>query len=282
MLIFNDIEVENLPTRYGRMLVPKKDSVIGRSLRLYGEWAEHEISVVSTMLEDGDVILDIGANIGTHAIAFSSRFPSSPVFAFEPQQLASMLLAANICLSSRPNCKPMPMACGRSAKIGDVDPVYDELDWNIGALSLRDAFGEADQTMQQDSFAYPTLVVPLDVCRFPGRVQLIKIDVEGMEDDVIAGAAGLIERDRPLICFEVLTLEAMHRCREQLLARGYELRWLETNAFNDQNFNGCVENIWARGETSVLALPVADDSRVRSLKRVSGNEKDVPRSAYAR
>lgn len=282
MLIFDDIEVEEIPTRYGRMLVPKKDSVIGRSLRLYGEWAEHEISMVSTLLKDGDVILDVGANIGTHALALASRFPCSPVFAFEPQPLAAMLLSANICLSSKPNCKPMPMACGRLAAIGDVDPTYDDLDWNIGAVSLRDAFLGADQTTQQDNFAYPTLVVPLDACRFPGRVQLIKIDVEGMEDDVIAGAIGLIERDRPVICFEVLALETMHRCRELLLARGYELRWLETNAFNDQNFNGNVQNVWALGETSILALPVIDDFRVRFLKRVSGNETDIPRSAYAR
>ena len=50
--------------------------------------------------------------------------------------------------------------------------------------------------------AYPTLVVPPDVCRFPIKVQLIKIDVEGMEDDVIAGAVGLIERDRSVICLK--------------------------------------------------------------------------------
>ena len=100
MLIFDDIEVEELSTRYGRMLVPKKDSVIGSWLTLYAEWAEHEISMVSTLLRDGGVILDLGANIGTHALVLASRFPCSPVFAFPPQ-----LLAANICLSSKPNCK---------------------------------------------------------------------------------------------------------------------------------------------------------------------------------
>jgi FkbM family methyltransferase len=197
MLIFDDIEVEGLSTRYGRMLVPRKDSVIGRWLRIYGEWAEHEISMVSTLLRDGGVILDEGANIGRHALVLASRFPCSPVFAFQPQ-----LLAANICLSSKPNCKPMPMACGRLATIGDVDPAYDNLDWNIGPVSLRDAFLGADQTSQRDNCAYPTLVVPPDVCRFPIKVQLIKIDVEGMEDDVIAGAVGLIERDRSAICLK--------------------------------------------------------------------------------
>ncbi len=57
----------------------------------------------------------------------------------------------------------MPMACGRHAGIGGVCPTYDDLDWSIGAVNLRDALLGAEQTMQYDSFAYPTLIVPLDV-----------------------------------------------------------------------------------------------------------------------
>jgi FkbM family methyltransferase len=47
-------------------------------------------------VKDGDVILDVGANIGTHALFLASRFPCSPVFAFEAHPLAEMLLSANL------------------------------------------------------------------------------------------------------------------------------------------------------------------------------------------
>ncbi len=47
-------------------------------------------------------------------------------------------------------------------------------------------------------------------------------------------------------------------------------------------FSGRVQAVCALGEASILALPVIDGFRVRFLKRVSGNEADVPRSAYAR
>lgn len=92
-----------------------------------------------------------------------------------------------------------------------------------------------------------------------------------------------VDRTRQaLICFDVFALEAMRRCRELLLARGYDLRWLETNAFNDQNSVDAFRPSALLGEASILALPVIDGFRVRFLKRVSGNEADVPRSAYAR
>ena len=72
MRIF-DTEVQRVTTRYGRLYVAAGDTVIGRSLQLYGEWAEHEINSYSALLSDGDTIVDVGANIGTHSVALASR-----------------------------------------------------------------------------------------------------------------------------------------------------------------------------------------------------------------
>ena len=70
-----DTDVERVTTRYGRLFVASKDSVIGRSLKVYGEWAEPEIDAYSALLSDGETIIDVGANIGTHSVALASRFP---------------------------------------------------------------------------------------------------------------------------------------------------------------------------------------------------------------
>src|SRR4051812_35993366 len=103
--------VSCISTRYGDVYVPDKDTVIGRSMRLYGEWAEHEISVLSSRLTNGPAIVDVGANIGTHALAFASRFPSSQVLALEPQSFPYSLLASSARLNGYENITPLNLGC---------------------------------------------------------------------------------------------------------------------------------------------------------------------------
>lgn len=271
MKIF-DTEVERVTTRYGRLYVASGDTVIGRSLKIYGEWAEDEISAYAALLKDGETILDVGANIGTHAIALASRFPQSEVVAFEPQPLAFSLLAANSLAARTGNVYPRNCGCAESDRIVHASTDYDSIQWNVGAFSLRDADDRQPGA--------PMLLVGLDGVTFSRRVQFIKIDVEGMEGEVLAGAKELIGRDRPVIYFEVLDIERLAAARSLLTGLGYELRWLQSEAFNPRNFRLNLENIWTHGETGVLALPDADDPRVSHLALVSGKEARVPVIEY--
>ncbi len=125
------------------------------------------------------------------------------------------------------------------------------------------------------------LLLPLDEVPFRQRVQFIKIDVEGMEEAVLAGAAKLIARDRPLIYFEVLEIARLATARKLLTDLGYELRWLQSQAFNPRNFRLNPENIWRHGETGVLALPTGHDFRVSHLPLINGEEIEVPVVEYA-
>ena len=68
-LLAEDI-VEIADCRHGRMAFLRNDNIIGRSLRLYGEWAEAEIELAKVFLRPGDTVVDVGANIGTHSIAY--------------------------------------------------------------------------------------------------------------------------------------------------------------------------------------------------------------------
>jgi FkbM family methyltransferase len=269
-----DTEVQRVTTRYGRFYVAVGDSVIGRSLQLYGEWAENEIDSYSALLSDGDTILDIGANIGTHSVALASRFPNSQVFAFEPQPLAFSLLAANVLAARTGNVYARNCGCAERQKVLHITPDYESLDWNIGAFSLRDRD-------EADGGSLPILLVPLDDISFKRRVQFIKIDVEGMEESVLAGSTKLISRDRPYIYFEVLDIDRLASSRGLLIDLGYELRWLQSEAFNSRNFRLNPENIWRRGETGVLAIPHAGDSRVAHLPLITGKETEVPVIGYA-
>jgi hypothetical protein len=58
-------------TRFGRMFTLRGDAVIRRSLRLYCEFAGDEVDSIITFLRPGDHVLDLGANIDVHSLAFA-------------------------------------------------------------------------------------------------------------------------------------------------------------------------------------------------------------------
>jgi hypothetical protein len=154
----------------------------------------------------------------------------------------------------------------------DVD--YSDVEWNTGAVNLRRQSGKGRTPK-------PVPLTRLDRLLSQEDVRLLKIDVEGMESEVLRGARQMIERCRPVVFFEVLQMDALTSSQRQLEALGYELRWLETAAFNPQNHNGVAENIWWLGETGVLAMPSIDDARVTGLPKVTGRENEPPRRAFA-
>ena len=63
--------VDVIETRHGWMLIPRSDTTIGESLRRYGEWAESEIALMGHFVGPGGTILEVGANLGAHTLAFA-------------------------------------------------------------------------------------------------------------------------------------------------------------------------------------------------------------------
>lgn len=97
--------VEVVKGKHGLFAVPTDDMYIGASLRVYGEWSEGEnMDVFSTCIKEGDVVLDIGANLGSFTVPMSRHVGRSGlVHAFEPMGLNFRLLATNIVLNGLQN-----------------------------------------------------------------------------------------------------------------------------------------------------------------------------------
>lgn len=137
---------------------------------------------------DGLVLIDGGANIGTFTIPWARLMHDwGRVIAFEPQQWPYYALCGNIALNNCFNAEARRQALSHC--LGSIGvPFYHPLEpHNAGSVRLGE--GEHVQTVTIDS-------LNLD------RLDILKLDLEGMEPDALAGARQTIARCKPIIIAE--------------------------------------------------------------------------------
>lgn len=150
-------------------------------------------------LDDGDVMVDVGANIGL-VCQFASQLvgPKGQVHAFEPGEQALGYLRAN--LAACPNCTIIPMA----AMDRDGEVTFYE---GIGAAMVSSSIVQSHAADRETGGMREVRVTGtrLDThCANAGCAPaLIKIDVEGAELSVLRGAARIIDQHHPAIVLEV-------------------------------------------------------------------------------
>ncbi len=230
------------------------DEVIGASLSHYGEWAEEELYLLSTLIGTGDTVVDVGAGIGTHAIAFS-RFvgPTGSVLSIEGQRRAFALLTLNAFLNAAENVRCVQAIAGkesglRMVKEGTATPR------NLGSFSFAWET-PAPHDQRDPPLLSPVPVVALDDLQLP-RCDLIKLDAELMEFEAMVGAARTIERFRPVLYFEQTGEGYLPQVFEFLQKISYRAFWHVANPYNRNNLKSCSHNIFgAAREVMILALP---------------------------
>jgi hypothetical protein len=115
-------------------------------------------------------------------------------------------------------------------------------------------------------------------------VNVIKIDVEGMEADVLSGARALIARTQPVIFVENNLPEKSRALIAQMLGLGYRCWWHLAGYYNQDNFYRNPTNIFAtvgRPEINMLCLPRAMDGEIEGCIQVTGPD-DTWQAALAR
>jgi len=93
-----------LSTLHGNFLINLRDTFVGKSLNTYGEWCQSEVLLFSSIVREGDVVIDVGANIGAFTVPLAKMVGTKGcVVAYEPQRQIYQLLSANIALNEIPN-----------------------------------------------------------------------------------------------------------------------------------------------------------------------------------
>ena len=146
----------------------------------------YELAMLRNMrqrIRPDDLVLDVGANIGNHAL-YLAAVAQARVIAFEPNGALSATIGDSVRrngLEERVSVRPIGL--GRTAKRAQFTG---EIPENIGTQEL--ALGAGD-----------TEAVALDSLEIADRIAAMRIAVAGMELQVLEGAAARISRDRPIL-----------------------------------------------------------------------------------
>lgn len=250
------------PCRWGTMMFNRHDSAIGRALSLYGEFAEAENLLMSHFVGPGDTVVDVGANVGTVTLFLAQAIgDGGRVHAFEPQQEIFHCLKNNVEMNGHRHVMCLNAAAG--ARDGTIEaPIVDYgAEGNFGAFSFVGQGPGEIEVRTVDGLG-------LDRCR------LIKIDVEGMEQEVLEGAEATIRRFKPVVYTENKKGERSARIIEYFLERDYALFWHFAHFFHEDNFLKEETNVFGNtGDINMLCLPPGEDA-VPNLPRVPDSGAD--------
>ena len=247
--------------RYGSLLYNPNDTIVGRALDLYGEYAEAESMLFRQIIKKGNVIVEAGAHIGAQTLLLARLAQAEgAVVAFEPQRLMFQTLCANMALNNIENVFCRHGAVGEQAGVLSVPKLDPRAVQNFGALRLGG---------HEKGERVP--VVPIDSLALKG-CDFIKIKVPGMEKEAVLGAKETIARYQPLlyVAKETVGAESAGQTLPGLIASlGYHLYWHRSPHFSPQNYAGNSDNHFSNEfAVNMLCIPDSSTLRVSNLPAV--------------
>ena len=212
--------------KYGPFTIQfdKRDRCIAKKLILYGEYEKREIDLFCSLIKPGDIVLDIGANIGLYSLFLSRAVGSKgKVIAVEPDPDNAKILKTNLKNNGcNNNVDVLQMAFGSKSGDGNLF----QCDSNRGMLSFAD-LNKTGCSIKIPINRGDEILRNLNI-----KPDAAKIDVEGAEPEVIEGLGDL----RPsIILFEFVPkqLLALNHNPETFLislaSEGYDLNLIDSD-----------------------------------------------------
>lgn len=177
--------------RFGAKFAVDTQDLIQRYIYMFGVWEPHMTRWLESRLTRGDVVVDVGANVGyltllaSRLVGGTGRVVSieaSPVFHQRVLQHAALnkcgnIRAVNVAVSDKQETLTFILASSR----------------NMGANSIVPYDGPAESVFEAKAYPLSELLEPDEIA----RARVVKIDVEGAEGGVIRGLAPVLDQMRP-------------------------------------------------------------------------------------
>lgn len=191
-VIFSGVDVVSCSIEGKQMLfaVDMENDPVQRNHRLGRFYEPKELRLISRWFPKGGVFVDIGANVGNHSLYVARFLQPAAVIPFEPNPLAFKLLRANVHLNGFTDLFDLRhLGLGVSSKAASGYAMQ-KREKNLGGAKMLEGEGDID-------------VRPGDALLRGVAPAMIKIDVEGMEMDVLEGLETTIATHKPPLMVEV-------------------------------------------------------------------------------
>lgn len=228
-----------IQSRYGAIMVPSQDDLIGTFLHRYGEWGWDETRFVASVLRDGARVLDGGAFLGTFSLGLSAQKRLGFLCAVEANSGIVDLLSENIRANAA--CPAVVVDAMLAGSAADPRPGFHH-ESNLGSTSFTAA--DSAECMTGPAAKVVTLA---ELRRDHGPFDLVKLDVEGMEAEILQGDREHIATGATALWIECNEQPQSLRLAEMLLSWGLEVHYFAFPSHNPDNFRGETEPVlpWA-------------------------------------
>ncbi len=200
---------------------------LSSQLFVEGRYDPNEFYFLNQLLSSGMTVIDMGANEGLYTLFAAKRIGDSGiVLAFEPSLREFQRLQDNLALNPEiTNIQTFQVALSNTSGTQVLKVAADD---HSGQNTLGDFAYEGIACLSSETVTVRRLDEVLEELAVQS-VDVIKIDVEGAEQLVFEGARKTLERDRPLILFELVdrALQKQSSSTNELLSYlrelGYEI-----------------------------------------------------------
>jgi len=161
-----------------------------------GKGEKRVLSSLVSLLQNGDIVYDVGANVGTYSVILAKSVGASgKVFAFDPETESLVRLEENIKLNNLNNVAVINKALGEKTVSGKLYISGTTGNFSLVNIYDKEAKSETVEIVNGDDFAkQQNIPAP----------KAVKIDVEGYEYSVLLGLKQtLMDPNCKIICCEI-------------------------------------------------------------------------------
>lgn len=174
--------------------------LIGWKIFFLGEYEAGTNKVLAKYIKKGDTVIEAGANLGSETLLMSKLVGNGMVYGFEPNPYTFERLSINVSINNLSNVKVFDVAMGESD--GNISfNIYPKDFCNPGMSSkyMETSITRKITVVQK---TLDTFVKEQNI----GKVDFLKMDIQGAEMDLLMGASQTISKHKPAIFLEALAL----------------------------------------------------------------------------
>ena len=198
--------------------------IIGWKIFFFGEYETQTNLILKKYIKDDDIVIEAGANMGSETLLISKMLTKGHIYCFEPNPYVFNRLKINISINELANVDAYDCALGESDKQISFN-IYPTNFCNAGMSSKYMETSNTNKiTVTQktlDSFVKENNI---------GKVDFIKMDIQGSEMDMINGAAATIAAFKPIIFTEACEpYNNVNQLYEKITQYGYNVYLIGEN-----------------------------------------------------